>query len=163
MDKRKKAEREQERPFVELAYRTAFPSKRVVKVAEAERLAADIICGEVGRDEYLSFMVAHVMDNRMNDLAGRRVDKLITVLTAPRQFNGRCKIAMPEFGPYLAHALVTGEIKRFGRPVWLTPDVKWFTDEKSAARWLSWKHKPKWLRGLRKVKTVNGMVFFGKD
>lgn len=144
----------------------ASPEQRpgdALKVAEAERLAADILCGEAGRDEALGFLVAHVIDNRMSDLAGQRVDKLITVLTAARQFNGRCKIPMPEFGPYLAHALVTGEVRRVWRPAWLTADVKWFTDAKSAARWLSWKHKPKWLRGLRKVKTFNGMVFFGKD
>lgn len=149
--------------FVFLAL--ASPEKRpgdALQVAETERLAADIICGEAGADEAVGMLVAHVIDNRMSDLAGRRADKLRTVLTVPHQFNGRCKIPMPNWAPYLARQLVTGGIRTVWRPRWLKQDVKWFTERKSAERWLKWKHKPRWLRGLRKVKTFNGMVFFGK-
>lgn len=137
------------------------PGAELEEVA-AELFAADVICGEAGADEALGMLVAHVIDNRMADLPGRRAEKLARVLAAPHQFNGRCKIPMPAWAPHLAEALVSGRIRTYWKPAWMKPDVKWFTDRASARRWMNWKHRPRWIRGLRKVKDFNGMVFFGR-
>ena len=147
--------------FFVLALATERPHN-AEKIAEAQRLAADILCGEAGRDEAVGMLVAHVIDNRMRDLPGVRVDKLLTVLKEPHQFNGRCRIPMPNWAPFLARGLVTGTIRSVWRPRWLKQDVKWFTERKSAEKWSSWKHRPKWMRGLRKVRTFNNVVFFGR-
>ena len=108
--------------------------------ASAQVLAADVICGEAGRkDEYLANMVAAVITNRMADVAGTRAEKTHRVLLAPRQFNGSCArrgLEPTDWHRHLAQVLVSGEHRQIPRPAWLTSDVKFFTEARTARRWL---------------------------
>lgn len=113
---------------------------RQLEEQRAEALAADVICGETGlQDEYLANMVAAVVSNRMQDLPGRRAEKVLKVLGKKHQFNGSCarKGETPsKWHQQLAKILVRDTHSRIPRPVWLTDDVKYFSEAKTARRWL---------------------------
>lgn len=141
----------------------APPTPRSFDGQDPISLAADVICGEAGSNETLSTAIAHVIDNRMAHLAGRRPEKLVSVLTQPHQFNGRCRLSggPTDWQVGLANALVTGSIRQFWRPRWLTADVRWFTEAATARKWTA-RRRPAWTRGLRKVRMYEGVVFFRK-
>ena len=130
----------------------------------ARALAADVICGEAGNDEVLSSLVANVIINRMDRRGGPRATKIISILSAPRQFNGRCSNRGREAGDWhrwLAGVLVTGDLDqiRRGRPRWLTDKVVEFTETRGECAFAKAKKGRacgQWRRGRKLVFRYTG-------
>lgn len=143
----------------------ALASPKPLDRNDPESVAANIICGEAGNDDALATLVAHVIDNRMALIDGTRKEKVVEVLLAPKQFNGRCHIKEPVHARFLAKALISNTMSQQWKPKWMTRQVRWFTEDATAKKWLKKvgkKHPPSWLSSVKVAKRFNGVYFFEK-
>jgi hypothetical protein len=100
---------------------------------EAIERAADVICGETGRDDYMATHVAYVIWNRMRSLPGTRAEKIIKVLTKRNAFAGSCRKhgrTPTEWDVYLARTLADGNPDKLVVRPWMNERVLRFTDRK---------------------------------
>jgi hypothetical protein len=144
----------------------ALASPKPLDPSDPESLVANIICGEAGNDDALGMLVAHVIENRMALLDGTRKEKIVKVLMAPKQFNGRCRIKEPTYVRVLARQLVNGDMKQVWKPAWMNRRVRWFTEEATASKWLKKvgkKRPPSWLSSVKVSKRFKGVYFFEKN
>lgn len=144
----------------------ALASPKPLDPSDPEGMTVNVICGEAGNDEALATLVAHVIDNRMALLPGTRKEKVVEVLMAPKQFNGRCRIKASAHVRLVAKALINGEMSSHWKPAWMNRRVRWFTEDATAKKWLKKvgkKKPPSWLSSVKVSKHFNGVYFFEKN
>lgn len=133
------------------------PAEAAGDAGKAMAMAADTICGEAGRDEKLSNLVAGTIANRMALEKGGRARKLLAVLTAPRQYVGSCLRngrKPTEWHRHLARTLLERRLGSIPLPAWFTPKTRWFSTARG--------RPAPWRRGVRKVGRYLGVDFFEK-
>lgn len=121
-------------PAITWAKSEASADDTVMK-AEAVSLAASVLCGEGGSDEYLVFAIGGVIENRAIRwrAGGERWRRVLSVLTEPFQFNARCSEGrITDHHRLVARLLCDG--LNFFKPRWFRSNTLHFSDRRSISR-----------------------------